>query len=42
VLNHVSGRSHVAGIYNRASYAKEKAEALAQRDAHVLGIVGGR
>jgi integrase len=41
-LNHVSSRSHVAGIYNRASYAKEKAEALAQWDAHVLGTIGGQ
>jgi integrase len=42
VLNHVSGhKGGVAGIYNRASYAKEKAEALARWDAHVASIVGG-
>jgi integrase len=41
VLNHVSGhKGGVAGIYNRASYAKEKAEALARWDAHVASIVG--
>jgi integrase len=42
VLNHVSGhRSGVAGIYNRATYAKEKAEALARWDEHVKALVGG-
>jgi integrase len=43
VLNHVSGsaRGGVAGIYNRASYAKEKAEALARWDEQVASIVGG-
>jgi integrase len=42
VLNHVSGhKGGVAGIYNRANYAKEKAEALARWDAHVAAIVGG-
>jgi integrase len=41
VLNHVSGhKGGVAGIYNRATYAKEKAEALARWDAHVASIVG--
>ena len=36
VLNHVSGsRAGVAGVYNRATYAAEKAEALAKWDAHV-------
>ena len=35
VLNHVSGhRGGVAGIYNRASYAAEKAQALARWDEH--------
>ena len=43
VLNHVSGhKGGVAGIYNRASYAKEKAEALARWDEHIRNIVGGR
>ena len=42
VLNHFSGhRSGVAGIYNRSSYAGEKAEALAKWDRHLLSIVGG-
>jgi integrase len=40
VLNHVSGhRSGIAGIYNRATYAKEKAEALARWDAHIAAVV---
>ena len=41
VLNHVSGhRAGVAGIYNRASYATEKREALNLWATHVLAIVG--
>lgn len=41
VLNHVSGhRAGVAGIYNRASYASEKREALNLWAGHVLAIVG--
>jgi integrase len=41
VLNHVSGhRAGVAGIYNRASYATEKREALNLWAEHVLKIVG--
>jgi integrase len=41
VLNHVSGhKSGIAGIYNRSSYAAEKAAALARWDAHVAAIVG--
>ena len=40
VLNHVSGhKGGFAGIYNRASYTKEKAEALARWDEHVRSIV---
>jgi integrase len=36
VLNHVSGhKGGIAGIYNRAQYAAEKAQALAQWDEHV-------
>ncbi len=42
VLNHVSGhRAGVAGVYNRAVYAKEKAIALARWAEHVSAIVGG-
>jgi hypothetical protein len=41
VLNHVSGhKGGVAGIYNRSSYAAEKAAALARWDEHVTSIVG--
>jgi integrase len=41
VLNHVSGhKGGVAGIYNRANYAAEKAAALARWDEHVASIVG--
>jgi integrase len=40
VLNHVSGhRAGVAGIYNRASYATEKREALNLWGEHVLAVV---
>ena len=40
VLNHISGhKGGIAGIYNRASYAKEKAEALARWDEHIRSIV---
>jgi integrase len=43
VLNHVSGhKGGVAGIYNRSSYAAEKAAALARWDEHVASIVGAR
>jgi integrase len=44
VLNHVSGhRAGVAGIYNRALYKTEKAQALAKWATHVLALVkGGR
>ena len=42
VLNHVSGhKGGVAGIYNRSSYAAEKAAALARWDEHVALIVSG-
>ena len=41
VLNHVSGhKGGVAGIYNRSSYATEKAAALARWDVHIASIVG--
>jgi hypothetical protein len=40
VLNHISGhKAGVAGIYNRATYAKEKREALDQWAKHVLQLV---
>jgi integrase len=42
VLNHVSGhRSGVAGVYNKATYSKEKAIALARWAEHLSAIVGG-
>jgi integrase len=42
VLNHVSGhRGGVAGVYNRALYAKEKANALARWSAHLEAIIDG-
>jgi integrase len=43
VLNHVSGhKAGVAGIYNRASYEKEKRAALALWAEHLTAIVEGR
>jgi integrase len=43
VLNHVSGhRAGVAGIYNRAMYAKEKAEALTLWADHIAAVLAGR
>jgi phosphoserine phosphatase len=36
VLNHISGhKAGVAGIYNKAVYRQEKAEALARWDKHL-------
>jgi hypothetical protein len=41
VINHVSGhKAGVAGIYNRASYSREKREALDLWARHVLKVVG--
>lgn len=41
VLNHASGhKGGIAGVYNRASYDKEKREALTLWGDHVLKIVG--
>jgi integrase len=41
VLNHVSGsKSGVAGIYNKAQYSVEKAQALNAWAGHVLELVG--
>ena len=40
VLNHISGaKAGVAGIYNRAAYAAEKADALQRWADHVDGLV---
>ena len=40
ILNHQSGhKGGVAGIYNRANYAAEKAAALARWDKHVSALV---
>ena len=40
ILNHQSGhKGGVAGIYNRSSYAAEKAAALAKWDEHVASVV---
>lgn len=42
VLNHVSGhKGGIAGIYNRAQYAAEKAQALARWDEHIGTVVEG-
>jgi integrase len=41
VLNHVSGhKGGIAGIYNRATYSAEKAQALARWDEHVASVCG--
>jgi integrase len=43
VLNHVSGhKGGIAGIYNRATYDKEKREALNLWAEHVTALVEGR
>jgi integrase len=43
VLNHVSGhKAGIAGVYNRATYEKEKRVALAAWADHVLAAVEGR
>jgi integrase len=43
VLNHVSGHKHgVAGIYNRATYEREKRQALAIWADHLLAVAEGR
>src|SRR5262249_17590598 len=40
VLNHISGhKAGVAGIYNRATYRPEKAEALDRWDKHLSKLV---
>ena len=41
VLNHVSGhKGGIAGIYNRAAYSAEKAQALARWDEHIASVCG--
>jgi integrase len=43
VLNHVSGfRAGVGGVYNRASYEREVAQALQRWSEHVLALAEGR
>jgi integrase len=43
VLNHVSGhKAGIAGVYNRATYEKEKRAALAMWADHVIATVEGR
>jgi hypothetical protein len=43
VLNHVSGRkAGVAGIYNRAVYAKDKCDALIRWADWLIATVEGR
>jgi integrase len=43
ILNHVSGhKAGVAGIYNPASYSKEKRDALTMWAEHVISLVEGR
>jgi integrase len=40
ILNHISGhKAGVAGVYNRAVYAKEKGEALDRWAAHIEALV---
>ena len=42
-LNHVSGaKAGVAGVYNRAAYAPEKAAALERWANHIAGLVSGQ
>ena len=43
VLNHVSGhKGGIAGIYNRALYFAERAQALTLWADHIIAIVRGR
>jgi integrase len=42
LLNHISGQSKVAGIYNKAKYLTEKRAALLRWSVHIDGIVSGK
>jgi integrase len=42
VLNHVSGSSTVAKIYNKNTFESEKAAALTRWDQHVADLIAGR
>jgi integrase len=43
MLNHVSGhKAGVAGVYNKSTYEREKAAALALWADHIVGLVEGR
>ena len=42
LLNHISGRSAISRIYNRAIYASEKAAALALWAEHLTALVEDR
>jgi integrase len=43
LLNHVSGhKAGVAGVYNRATYEREKRAVLARWADHVIAVVEGR
>jgi integrase len=43
VVNHISGhKAGVAGVYNKATYAAEKREALTAWGEHVMALVEGR
>jgi hypothetical protein len=42
VLNHISGhKAGIAGVYNRASYEKEKRQALDMWADHVMAAAEG-
>ena len=42
MLNHISGhKGGIAGIYNRATYSAEKAQALARWDEHIASVWEG-
>jgi hypothetical protein len=42
VLNHVGHRAGIAGTYNRATYAREKANALARWADYLAAVVRER
>ena len=43
VVNHVSGhKAGVAGVYNRATYAAEKRQALTRWAEHIMALVAGQ